>query len=370
MKKIISITLVLMLSLGLISMTGCGSSDESKELPNDYAELNLSEYIVLPDYDTFAVDTPEPAEITDADIDAQIETILEDAAVQEEVKEGTVEEGDYLIIDFAGTLSDGSTLDGMNAEDYKLGPIGSAGFIDGFEDGMIGMSVGETVSLDLQFPDPYLNNEELSGQPVIFEVTVKSKLVDVIPELNDEFVAENSDVKTVAEYREYLKAEMETAAYDSELESLKEKLYSQIVDETELLKYPQDIVEAKIRTINADYEAMANTYGYESWDEFRDDYFMMDQAEFDENVKLYAENMTKAEMVIYAVAEKEGISLTEKEYEEELQEMLDMSGFESDEAFQQYTGMTIREYADAYDMDVDILLTRWLDVIYERLAEK
>lgn len=367
MKKLFSVALVLVLSMGLVAMSGCGGSDG--ELPNDYADLNLSEYITLPDYSTFKAGVPEESVITDADVDAEIEEILKNAAYQEEIKEGKVEEGDTLVIDFAGTLSDGSTLENMNASDYELGPIGNAGFIDGFENGLIGVAVGETVSLNLQFPDPYTVNEELSGQPVTFEVTIKCKLVEVTPQLDDAFVKENSDVDTVEEYRVYLKEELEISDQESQLDGLKEELYSRIVAETELLKYPQDIVEAKIRTINADYESMANTYGYENWDAFRDDYFMMDQAEFDENVKLYAENMTKAEMVIYAVAEKEGVSLTEKEYEEELQKMLELSGFESDEAFKQYTGMTIREYADAYDMDVDILLTRWLDQVYER-AEK
>lgn len=366
MKKIISVMLVLVLSLGLVSMTGCGSS---KELANDYENLNLSEYITLPDYDTFTVGVPEAVEITDADVDAQIETILEQSAGQQEVKEGKVEEGDYLVIDFAGTLSDGSTLDGMNAENANLGPIGNAGFIDGFEEGLIGVEVGETVSLDLQFPDPYLNNEELSGQPVVFEVTVKSKLETVVPELDEEFVKENSDVDTVEEYRAFVKEQMETAEYESQLYDLKQELYSKIVDETELLQYPEDIVEARIRSLRADYESMASTYGYEDWDTFRDEYFQMEQAEFDENLKLYAESMVKSEMVIYAVAEKEGMSLTEKEYEEELQKMLEMAGFKNDADFEAYAGMSIREYADEYDMDRDILLTKWLDVVYERLQK-
>ncbi len=367
MKKIISAALVLMLSLGLVSMTGCGSSEE---LTNAYADMDLSEYITLPDYNTFTVDAPEISEITDEDIDVQIESILKESITQEEVKEGSVGEGDYLVIDFAGTLSDGSTLDGMNAEDYKLGPIGNAGFIDGFEEGLVGAAVGETVSLNLQFPDPYSVNPDLSGEPVIFEVTVKSKLVDVMPELNDEFVKEVSDVDTVEEYRAYLKGEMEQADYDRQVYDLKEELYSRIVDETELLKYPEEIVNGMIRTLRADYESMASTYGYENWDTFRDEYFQMDQAEFDENLKLYAESMVKSEMVIYAVAEKESVVLTEKEYEEELQNMLEKAGFESDADFKAYMGMTIREYADAYDMDRDIVLTKWLDIVYERAEKK
>lgn len=369
MKKFTSMLLVLVLSLGLVSMTGCGGSGD-EELANAYAELDLSEYITLPDYDAFTAGEPEVTEITEEDVDAQIADILEQAATQEEVKDGTVEEGDYLVIDFAGTLEDGSTVDGMNAEDYELGPIGNAGFIDGFEDGLIGAAVGETVSLDLQFPDPYSVNTDLSGKPVTFEVTIKSKLVEVVPELNDEFVKENSDVKTVAEYRAYVKEQMELADYEGQLYDLKQELYEKIANETELLKYPEGLVEEQITTLNTDYRSMASTYGYEDWDTFRNEYFQMDQAEFDEQVKLYAESLIKADMVIYAVAEKEGITLTEKAYEDELQKMLEMAGFASDDEFKSYSGMTIREYADSYHMDRDILLTKCLDAVYERIDKE
>jgi len=143
-----------------------------------------------------------------------------------------------------------------------------------------------------------------------------------------------------------------------------------IVDETELLKYPENRVKEQQETLTADYEAMAETYGYSEWDEFRDAYFQMDQAEFEEQLRLYAESLVKSEMVIYAVAEKEGIVLTEEAYEQELQNMLDMAGFESDADFQDYAGMSIREYADSYDMDRDILLTKWLEAVYDRLEKE
>lgn len=366
MKKIVSMMLALVLVFGLFAMTGCGS----EKLTNDYEGLTLSEYITLPDYESYTVGSPEEADITEDEIEAEIQSALEAAKTQEDVTEGTVEEGDTLVIDFAGTLADGSTVDGMNATDYQLGPIGDAGFIDGFEDGLVGAAIGDKVTLDLQFPDPYENNTDLSGQDVTFEVTIKSKKVEVIPELNDEFVAANSDVKTVEEYRQYIKEELALADYESQMYDLKQELYEKIVEETELVKYPEDIVDAKITKLSADYEAMATTYGYEDWDSFRDEYFQMDQAEFDENLKLYVQSTVKSEMVIYAIAEKEDISLTEAQYEEELQDMLEKAGFEDDAAFESYAGMGIREYADSYDMDRDILLTKWLDVVYERLANK
>lgn len=367
MKKFTSILLIFVLCLGLAAMTGCGGGNE--ELKSPYADITLSEYITLPDYSTFTVEEAVKRDFTDAEVEAEIQKILKSYATEETVKEGTVAEGDTIVIDFAGTLEDGTTDDGMMAADYTLGPIGKAGFIDGFEAGLVGVAVGETVSLDLEFPDPYSVNPDYSGMGVTFEVTVKSKKVEVIPELTEEFVKENSEVKTVDEYRALVKDKMIQSDEESQLYDLKTELYGRIVEEAELLQYPDGAVDKQMEALKADYESMASTYGYENWDEFRDAYFQMEQSEFDEQLKLYAESLVKSEMVIYAVAEKEGITLTEEEYEAELQKMLELAGFKDDAEFQTYFGMTIREYADQYSMDRDMIMTKWLDVVYDRLLE-
>ncbi len=366
MKKIVSVFLIFVLCMGLTVMTGC-SKDEP--LPNGYEGMDFASYITLPDYNTYTIDEPSPEKVTDADVEANIESFLSGFAANEEVKEGTVEQGDNLIVSYKGTLADGTTQDGMNAEETTLGPVGSAGYIDGFEDGLIGAAVGETVTLDLQFPDPYPNNTELSGKDVTFEVTVKSKVVKVMPELTDDFIKENTDYKTVDAYRAAVREQLEAEAMDEALYNLKNELYANIYDETEVIAYPEGFVESAKEKIQANYEAIAESYDYGSWDDFRDDYFRMDQAEYEENLKLYAESTVKSELVIYAVAEKEGVVLTEKEYEEALQELLAQAGFADDADFKNYSGMTIREYADEYRMDRDMILTECLDIIYDRVTK-
>ena len=366
MKKIVSVFLIFVLCMGLTVMTGC-SKDEP--LPNDYEGMDFTSYITLPDYNTYTVDEPSPEKVTDADVEAKIESFLTGFAKNEEVKEGTVAKGDNLIVSYKGTLADGTTQDGMNTEETTLGPVGSAGYIDGFEDGLIGAAVGETVTLDLQFPDPYPNNTELSGKDVTFEVTVKSKVVKVLPELTDDFIKENTDYKTVDAYRAALREELEAEAMDEALYNLKNELYADIYDETEVIAYPEGFVDSAKEKIQANYDEIAESYGYTSWDDFRDDYFRMDQAEYEENLKLYAESTVKSELVIYAVAEKEGVVLTEKEYEAELKALLTEAGFADDAAFKEYSGMTIREYADEYRMDRDMIMTECVDIIYDRLTK-
>ena len=366
MKKTLSIVLMLVLCLGLLTLTGCGSKE--MDIENPFADLDLAEYITLPDYDTYT--TSEPVvEISDEDIEAGITERLEAAKTTEEVKEGTVEEGDTVTISFEGTLADGTTKDGMNSESTKI-TLGQAGMIDGFEEGLYGATIGEPVTLDLQFPDPYKNDEDLAGKDVTFVVTVLSKEVEVVPELDEEFIKANSDVTTEEEYRDYVKGELEKEEYDSQLENLKNELYTKIIEETEVLQYPEDRVTEQAENLKTQYQSMATNYGYEDWAEFLDSYFGMDEAEFDEQANLVAQSIVKQEMAIFAIAEKEGITLTEDEFNDYMDEMLEAAGFEDADTFETYAGMTIQEYAKAYNLDRDLLLTKELDTIYDRLEKK
>ena len=225
MKKIVSVFLICILCMGLTVMTGC-SKDEP--LANEYEGIDFASYITLPDYDAYTLETPSPEEVTDADVEADIETFLTQFAKSENITEGTVEKGDNLVVSYKGTLADGTTQDGMNTEDASLGPVGSAGYIDGFEEGLIGAAVGDTVTLDLQFPDPYQNNPDLAGKDVTFEVTIKSKVTKVMPELTDEFIKENTDYKNVDEYRASVREKLEAEAEENALYNLKNELYAKI----------------------------------------------------------------------------------------------------------------------------------------------
>ncbi|MCI8608239.1 MAG: trigger factor [Firmicutes bacterium] len=364
MKKLLTMLLVLTLCFGLFTMTGCSKEEDAD---NPYKSLNLTEYVTLPDYNTYTTGDPN-VEIKDKDVDEEIDKRLEAAATTETVTKGKVEEGDTVKISFKGTLADGTTEEGMNSDEYTL-TLGQANMIDGFQEGLFGATIGKPVTLDLQFPDPYENNPDLAGKDVTFVVTVLSKEQKVIPKLTEEFIKENSDATTEEEYRKLVREDLEKNEYDSQLYDFKNDIYTKIIEETEVLKYPEGEVEKQMEETNAQYKAMADNYGYEDWDKFLSEYFQIDQAEYDEQIKLYAEAIVKQEMVIYAIAEKEKISISDEEFEEYLNDMLKASGFEDAEKFESYAGMTIDEYAKTYKLDRDLLLQRELDTIYDRLEK-
>lgn len=127
-----------------------------------------------------------------------------------EAEEGTViEKGDFAIIDFAGTV-DGEPFSGGEGKGYPL-EVGSNSFIPGFEDQLVGLKKGDSTDVDVTFPEEYFV-KELAGKQAIFKVNVQDVKRKELPELTDEYVAANSDCKTVEELRASYKERMQKAA--------------------------------------------------------------------------------------------------------------------------------------------------------------
>ncbi len=363
MKKVLTLALTAVLCLGLVFMTGCGGGNI--EMP--YSGYDLTEYVTLPDYDSYTTQKPDVT-ITDEDIDAAIDEVLAQYPTTEEETEGVVEKGDKIRYSYKGTLADGSTTDGMNADNQEM-ILGQASMIDGFQEGMYGATIGEPVTLNLKFPDPYPNNEDLSGKDVTFVVTVNAKLVDVPAELTDDFVKEHSDEKNVADYRKSMAKQLEEEETEEQLYNLKTKIWNQIVAETEITEVIALEVDSKVEMFNTRYEKLAEQQGME-WEEFLDEYFKYDTDEYNEQIRLYAESMVKTEMIVYAVAQKEGIEVSEKEYEEQLSSILTAYGYSDKESFEDAAGMALDQFAEEqYSLKLNLYLEKVLDVIYDRIAK-
>ena len=280
MKKTTTRLLALSLCLALTVLTGCGSSKNQFKPPeNPYDSLNLSEYVTLPDYNTYKTKALDVT-VTDEQIEAEIESRLEAAATTEKVTEGSVEKGDKVEISYHGTLEDGTTEDGMNSDSYTL-TLGEASMIDGFQEAIYGAKIGETITANLKFPDPYEMNKELSGKKVTFEIKVLSKEVTVPAALDEEFVKANSEAKTVDEFRTLVAEELKTEAEDSQRADYENEIFNQIVEESEIIKYPEEQVQAEMDKLDEQYKNLASQNGME-WEDVLENSLKLTQEEYDE----------------------------------------------------------------------------------------
>ena len=150
----------------------------------------------------------DEVEITDAQVDAQLAMLQERFASLKPVEGRAAARGDFVQIDFAGTVDD-APLEGAQADDYML-EVGNGNLIPGFEEHLEGLAAGDTTTFDLVFPDDY-QPEELQGKPVTFMVTMKEIKEKVVPPLDDDFAQQASEFDTLAALRDDMRTRLTTA---------------------------------------------------------------------------------------------------------------------------------------------------------------
>ena len=162
--------------------------------------------------------------VSDADVDKDIEDTRLRLAKDEEVTDRPAKMTDTVNIDFLGK-KDGEPFEGGEAKGYDL-TLGSHQFIPGFEEGVVGMSVGETKDIDITFPEDY-QAEELKGQPAVFTVTLNKITGKVLPELDDEF-AKKMGSDTVDAYRAKVRERLERNAASRSLNETENSIITEI----------------------------------------------------------------------------------------------------------------------------------------------
>ena len=294
-------------------------------------EYNVSDYLKLTDddYKNITVEVPAAQQATDEEVDAEIEMAFHyledyDDLVEKKTK-GKVKVGDTVNIDYVGT-KDGEEFDGGSAEGYDL-EIGSGTFIDGFEDGLIGKEIGSEVDLDLTFPEEY-GVEELNGADVVFHVTLN--YVAENPELTDEIAEKLSggEYDNVEDYVESVRNSIQEG-YD---EDYRNNAYTQIMGKLaemySLDEYPEENVEYYVNSMMEQYiEPYADMYGVSIEDFISMAYNGLTEEEFREQELIpAAESSLTQEIILTAIAEEEGITMTDSELDEKLQEYADSYG--------------------------------------------
>nr|WP_294660928.1 FKBP-type peptidyl-prolyl cis-trans isomerase [uncultured Blautia sp.] len=331
-KKVVAAMLVTCMA---VSLTACGSKDASKtetaktEDTSDKTEAakadskeddskkdevrivsvkDVSDYVTIGDYKGFTLDRYTQA-VTDDDVTAEIDYELQDKGT--EVTDGTVENGDTVTINYTGTV-DGKEFDGGSEQDYDL-VVGEGSMgIDGFEEGLIGMKKGETKELDLTLPEGYSEDDSLSGKEVVFKVTLQK--FTRASELTDDWVAANTDYKTVDEYKKSVRENLEKQANMTADNELYATAWAEVIDSSEIKKYPEEDVKTAEESYRALNEQTAKDNGMELSDLL--EAWNLTEEEFDEECRNYAESKVEQNLIVQGIMDAEGLSLNDKETEE------------------------------------------------------
>lgn len=366
MKKKLAI---LLLAIGILGMAaGCGKDKEESKKTEDSKQAeealtneeglvvavdveNIEDYVKLGEYKNLEVSEQPKPEVTEEVLENNIHYLLVNNYKPVEVTEDrAVQQDDTVNIDYTGYM-DGKEFEGGADTGADL-RIGSGGFIAGFEDGLVGHKKGEEVTLDLTFPDPYKMNESLSGKAVQFKVKINK--ISAPPTLSDEWVAANTDFKTVEEFRNAQKEAIQRSL-DSDYDTkVKSDLFGLVIENSEITKYPEDLMaKAKVKVreqLDMMYQSQAGIT--------LDDYIKQQGITEEETEKALEESAQQyltQNLIVQAILEKEGVEFTEEEYTKEKEEYAISAGF-PDVA-------TMESYADAKTIKENVLWEAACEII-------
>lgn len=350
-KSLKKLGLVLTMVAGLALTTGC--SKDEKKLVEDMVD-KYSTYCDLADYKGIEYVETKTV-ITKEDVQYQVDSLLSAYSTNTSVTTGVANDGDTVNIDFLGKV-DGVAFDGGSTDGagYEL-TLGSGMMIDGFEEQIIGHSVGETFDINVTFPENY-GEPSLAGQDAVFTITINEKIVKEYPEYTDAFVAANTEYKTIAEYEEYLMTAMTENATESDLNYNKSAIVTAVIDNSTINEYPQQDLQKLIDDTIAQVESQADSYGYELSDYIIGYYGMSSVDEFKTYVSDLAKSFMTEKIVICSIAKAENITVSDKEIAEFKTYMMEQTGITDEETFNDnYSTEDVAYYA-LNDKVVEFLL--------------
>lgn len=285
-------------------------------------DLTVKPEFDVKDYKGVKVDKIEH-KVTDEDVDKEIETIRKRNA-RLILVERPAENGDTVLIDYAGFVGD-TQFDGGTAERQPL-ELGSGAFIPGFEEQLVGATVGEERDVKVTFPTEY-HSEDLAGKEAVFKCKVHEIKQYELPELNDEFAKDVSEFDTLDELKKETKEKLDkAAAAKSEMETKNKVL--EAVYEANDIEIPDVMVDDATNDMMQEFDQQLRGQGMDLEKYFG--YIQKDLKDFKEEIRPDAFKRTKTRLLVEAVADKENFEVTDEDIDNELKAMADQYKMDAD----------------------------------------
>lgn len=344
-KRIIALLLCMTTAF---SFSACGKGDGEKETQESTQkaqetykgpasvdiDIDLEKQVKkIPDYKNVKVTITGNYDVTDEQVESSLLSLLPYYGITGvEIKDrDTVEEGDYVMIDYTGYKDDvafenGTAENVMMDVSNNMDVTNQSPYIDGFCDDLVGAKVGDELDTHVTFPEQYDNSPDLAGQPVVFKIKVKGIYAPVtIDTLTDEMVKDAFSVEKLEskeELKKYVKGVLENQAANSKSQASLNEVQKYILGESEV-EIPEEYLQARLAEYQASFEK--STLGDT---QTMDDYLKENGttlASLQESWKADLENTIKLEFVFGRIADLENIEIDEKDFEEFIQYIVDSS---------------------------------------------
>ncbi len=296
-------------------------------------------------------------EVLDEEIEAEITKEREANARTITVDDRAVMDGDMITLDYAGSV-DGVAFEGGTAKDQEL-TIGSGRFIPGFEEQLVGVTIGEEKEVHVTFPEEY-HAKELAGKAAVFQCVVHGIKVKELPEVDDEFAQEVSEFDTLDAYKEDIKARL-LKDKEADAKRAKEDAVIKKIIEGATMEIPDAMVEFQTEQMMEEFGQRMQMQGLSL-----EQYFQitgMSEANYREQMKPRATQNIQSRLVLEAVAKAENLEATEQDLEDEMAKMAEMYKMEVDK---------VKEMIGDYQKDEikkDIVIQKAIDLVTEAAVE-
>ncbi len=275
-------------------------------------EVKLGEYKGL---EIAAFDT----NVTDEEVEAELKKMQERHAELVVKEEGTAANGDTVVIDFAGSV-DGVAFEGGTAENYTL-ELGSASFIPGFEEQLVGLAAGEEKDVEVTFPEEY-HAAELAGKPAVFKTKIHEIKGKELPELDDEFAKDADDeVETLAELKEKIKNRIEHDKKHQEEHHIQNSVVEKATANAEMA-VPEVMVNVEVDRMMSEFEQRLQSQGMNL--ELYFQFSGQQESALRDQMKSEAEQRVRGNLTLEAIAQAENIEVASEDVDAELEKMAGM----------------------------------------------
>lgn len=326
MKKKVALVLAAFMVTGLLA--GCGK--------NTAGGRDVSEYVTVGNYKGVEV-TVAPLVPEAGEAEAYALNLYQSSVTAENggIKDRAVAQGDTANIDYVGK-KDGVAFDGGTDSGYNLG-IGSGTFIEGFEEGLVGVKPGETVDLNLTFPENY-GSADLAGQKVVFTVTVNYIIPASAEDMKDEVVAgfQNEEYSNLTELNQYANdvvAEYYDAQYQANVQGT---LMMEVMNQSVFNEVPEEDVEKYRGIISSELLLYAQYYQI--------DIDTLSLYMYGTDIATMSQEYAKQALVVQAIANAESLNVSDKELKDRLKEDAEAAGYTVEEYL---AGATEEDYREA-----------------------
>ena len=291
--------------------------------------------------------------VTAKEVDAKLEEEQKKNARTITVEDRAVQDGDEIVLDFEGFVN-GVAFEGGKGENYPL-TIGSASFIPGFEEQLIGAETEKEVEVNVTFPEEY-HAEDLAGKEAVFKCTVHEIKVKELPELDDEFAAEVSEFDTLEEYKADIKAKIK----EQKIAEGKRQQEDQVVEKAvanATMEIPEAMIDTQVQQMVQDLSQRMQSQGLSMEQYFQ--FTGLTAEKMLEEMRPQAVKRIETRLVLEAIAKAENIEITDEKLDEEIAKMAEMYQMEV-EKLKAYMGENEKEQMKA-DMAVQEAVTFLVD---------